>query len=105
MLRLDSLSREIRRELESVYGDRLCGVYIFGSYARGQADPESDFDVLIVLDRVDSYGAEIERTSELGSRLSLEFGVSISQVFVSESEWQAAETPFLRNVRAEAVAA
>jgi len=80
-------------------------VYVFGSYARGEADPESDFDVLIVLDDFASYGAEVDRTAELGARLSLDHGVSISQVFVRECDWRDADAPFLRNVREEAVAA
>jgi predicted nucleotidyltransferase len=41
-------------------GARLKGVYLFGSYARGEAGEESDVDVLIVLDRVESYSQEIE---------------------------------------------
>ncbi|MBI3323966.1 MAG: nucleotidyltransferase domain-containing protein, partial [Candidatus Omnitrophica bacterium] len=44
-------------------------------------------DVLVVLDDVEHYGAEVDRTSELTSMLSLQYGVSISKVFVREREW------------------
>ena len=32
------------------FGDALCGVVVYGSWARGEATSESDVDVLIVLD-------------------------------------------------------
>ena len=51
-----------RNGLEKIYGERLHRVYLFGSYARGEADEESDVDIAVVLDDVPDYFAEIERT-------------------------------------------
>jgi len=93
----------LRRELSALYDGRLRDVYLYGSYARNEADPESDCDILIVLDDFASYGGELERTADLASRLSLDFGVSISLVFVREEEWERGDSPFLDNVREEAV--
>ncbi|NQT52839.1 nucleotidyltransferase domain-containing protein [bacterium] len=96
---------ELRQGLAQLYGTRLKGLYVFGSYARDEASRDSDLDVLIVLDRVAAYRAEIKRTSLLVAELSLASGVSLSRVFTSESEWLNGETPFLLNVREEAVPA
>lgn len=96
---------ELKTGLENLYDSRLHVVYLFGSYARGEADAESDVDVLIVLDNFTRYGAEVDRTSELVASLSLEHGVSISTVFVRRADWLQGDTPFLANVRKEAVAA
>ena len=104
-LSAQNLLKELKAGLEVLYGDRLRGVYLFGSYAREEADPESDVDVLVVLDDFDRYGAEVERTSELGAMLSLKYGVSLSKVFVREQDWLKGETPFLLNVREEALPA
>ena len=38
-----------RRALEQVFGDRVGSVRLFGSRARGEARPESDIDVVVVL--------------------------------------------------------
>lgn len=103
--RLKSLLDELRRGLLGIYRDRLKGVYLYGSHARGEADEESDVDVLVVLDRIVGYGAEIRRTSELVAGISLEYDISVSRVFVSENDWQTGESPFLLNVREEAVSA
>ena len=104
-VKISRLLAELKAGLARLYGPRLSGVFLFGSHARGQAEPGSDCDVLIVLDRVASYGAEIDRTSVLVSRLSLEYGISISRVFVPAREWKRRKTPFLENVREEAVPA
>lgn len=100
-----TLMAELKGRLQALYGERLKGVYLFGSYARGEADEESDVDVLVVLDDYESYGAEVERAGELGAELSLQYGVSIIKVFLREREWRQGDTPFLANVRGEAVAA
>lgn len=96
---------DFKAGLNALYGERLRGVYLFGSYARGEQDSESDVDIAIVLDAVTKYGAEIDRTSRLTSEVSLKYGVSISRVFLSERDWAAADSVFTVNARKEAVAA
>ncbi|MQA88675.1 MAG: nucleotidyltransferase domain-containing protein [Gemmatimonas sp.] len=82
-----SIVTEMRRRFEELYGDRLRGLYMFGSYARGEARPGSDLDVLLVLDLIDSYWAEIERGGGITAELSLEHDLPITRVFVSEAAW------------------
>ena len=101
--RISALLAELRDGLKTIYGVRLRGVYLYGSYARGEEDDESDIDVLVVLDGMERYGAEIEQTSRLVAEVSLRHGVSISRVFVPETVWSRKQTPFLANVREEAV--
>jgi uncharacterized protein len=100
---LDDLLTELRFGLDSTYGERLKGLFLFGSYARGEQDEESDLDILVILEQFDRYAHEVDTTSELGSELSLKYGVTISQVFVRELEWLHGDTPFLSNVRDEAI--
>lgn len=103
--KIDELLAKLRHGLEQLYGARLAGVYLFGSFARGEATPDSDVDILIVLDEVTDYGQEIERTGHLISGLSLDYDVSISRVFVSSSAWRQRDSPFLASLRQQARAA
>jgi len=61
--------------------------------------------MLVVLDDFGSYYAEVRRTGQIGSDLSLKYDITITQVFVKESDWLCAGTFFLENVRQEAIAA
>jgi nucleotidyltransferase-like protein len=45
----DSL-KEYRRLLEAEFGTRLRSIRLFGSYARGDADEDSDADISVVVD-------------------------------------------------------
>jgi len=101
--RVGLLLAELKVGLTSLYGRRLKSLYLFGSYARGQEEPESDVDVLIVLDELGDYGAELDRTSALISKVSLRTGVSVSRVFVPFREWVKSEDSFLVTVREEAI--
>lgn len=40
----------VKANLEKAYGDRLKGVVVYGSEARGEAKEDSDIDLLVLLD-------------------------------------------------------
>jgi predicted nucleotidyltransferase len=98
------LLSELRRELARVLGNRLEAAYLFGSRARGDQQPESDVDVLVVVRGTVEYGDLIRRTSELVAALSLKYDTVISRAFVSKERFEREHSPFLMNVRREAVA-
>ena len=104
-VRLKPFLARLRTGLEGLYGPCLVEVYVYGSYARGNERAESDLDVLIVLDDFDAHGEQVDRVSELAASLSLQYGVCISKIFVRERDWRTGRSPFLLNVREEAVPA
>jgi antitoxin ChpS len=54
---LELLKQRLRRR----FGDRFDGLYLFGSRARGDADPDSDVDVAVVLDQAMPQPFELTR--------------------------------------------
>ena len=101
--RIAALSKEVKEGLEGVYGEGLKGVTLYGSYARGEEESESDIDLVVVLDQLDHYADEVDRTGYLISELSLTYGISVSRVFVSLGDWSGREGSFLASAREEAI--
>lgn len=95
---------ELRRRFEELYGDRLITMLLYGSQARGDAQPGSDTDVLVVLKGPVDSGREIERTLDIVSDLSLRFNEVITCVFMDDERFARRKGPLLRNVRREGVA-
>jgi len=99
--RVQSILAEVRRGLEEIYGPRLKGLVVFGSYARGEATPDSDLDVLFILEDFESPVAEINRTSGLASDVSLEHDLTVSLLPVREQDWRSRDSAFLAAVGEE----
>ena len=47
---LRALINKLTDHAKTVFGDRLKNVILYGSYARGDYDDESDIDVMIIID-------------------------------------------------------
>lgn len=88
-----------------MYGDSLKGVYLYGSYARGDYRPGSDVDVMILLSDYQNYWDELRRTSELMSNVSLEYDLLVSRIFTTEEKWKQPDTPLLRNIHQDGLPA
>jgi predicted nucleotidyltransferase len=93
----------LRDGLASTLGEQLEAVYLYGSQARGDAEPDSDIDVMIVLRDAFDYFEVIEKVSEITSRLSLEYNTVISCVYVTKNDYLYRRTPLLLNVRREGI--
>ena len=98
---------ELRERLEAIYAARLRELVLFGSQARGDAQPgsASDIDVLLVLGGPVSPYQEIARTGGVVAELSLQYDTVISCAFASVEEWADEQSPLLLNIRREGIAA
>jgi len=92
---------ELKRAFQAIYGDRLVKMVLFGSHARGDAEPGSDIDVLVVLRGNVDAGEEIARTSEVLADLCLAHNEVVSCVFIGEARFTTRQGPLPRNVRRE----
>jgi len=106
-LRIRKLVKELKAGLARIYGDSLKGVYLYGSYARGDYRPSSDVDVMILLTDYRNYWNEQKKISQLASDVSLEYDVTISCIFIKELQWKTAsnELPLIYNIQKEGLPA
>ena len=100
---LHEILSELRARLGRRYGDRLRKVVLYGSRARGGAADDSDIDLLVVLDGPVDPSEEIARTEFDVADVSLGYGVVVTCLFVSEEQFERAQSPLMMNVRREGV--
>lgn len=94
---------EIKQELQKMYGDRLVKLILFGSHARGEANLDSDIDLLILLKSNISQFQEILNMSELRVKMLLEHDELVSIIPMSEEDFYTRNVAFLRNIRKEGI--
>src|SRR3990172_7188065 len=100
---VQSILKDLRAALERLYGPRLQDLLLFGSHARGEEREGSDLDVAMILDDFDRPWPEIERTGPEVSRLSLQYGITISLIPVRAKDRTGRDTPLLLALSAEGV--
>ena len=97
---------EFVKRLRCNLSTNVVDVRLFGSEARGEATPESDIDVLVVVQPESERAALEDRAIDIAFDVNLEFGVYISPRVITpgilnDPVWR--ETPFIRNVAGESV--
>ena len=101
--KLEKITGVLSAELSRLLGDRLVGIYLYGSQARGDAKPDSDIDVLVVVSGTFDYFGLVEETGQMVADLSLDNDTVIALAFVSEEDYKNRHTPLLMNARQEAI--
>lgn len=96
------------RAVRDAYGERVKGIYLFGSRARGDHTPESDADVAVVLDDADwDFWTEKLRLADISYDFLMSTGAELQGWPVTESEWVAAapkmDAGLIKNMRRDAV--
>jgi len=95
----ESALKKFVKKIREKLNDKIWGIYLFGSFAKGSDSPESDIDVLIIYS--DNNLNEItEVIDEIGFEIACEFGEIIEPVLMSEKEYKESigHSPFLWEV-------
>jgi predicted nucleotidyltransferase len=95
---LDHFLNEMRKQL----GDHLKQIVLFGSRARGDDVPYSDYDCLAILDKVSPSTKDM--IDEIAGEILYQHGAVVSVLPVAEKEYhQQIYSPLLMNARREGI--
>jgi predicted nucleotidyltransferase len=100
-----ALSDFIRR-VRAALGDNVVELRLFGSKARGDAGPDADLDVLVVVGTNQNRWPAAKTVSNIAFDVNLEHEVFISPIvltatMMADPRWM--HSPFLQTVLAEGV--
>lgn len=94
---------ELKRALAGVYNERLKGVYLYGSYARGDFGADSDVDLLVALEGEVKPTREMDRLSPIVADICLRYDLLLS-LYPVPAEWLTGrKSPLFENIRREAI--
>ena len=90
---------------KKIYGDKIHGIYLYGSYARGDFDEDSDIDIVAIVkgDRLDLQDKCRKSVWTLANELDLEYDVLTSPTVIPADEFDKyfSELPYYQNILKE----
>ena len=78
----DAFIKALHRE----YPDRIRDVILFGSKARGDSRPDSDIDILVLVDNDDWHFSHA--ISRIAARISLDYDVLLGPRVIRQARWR-----------------
>jgi uncharacterized protein len=101
MLTIQEVLARCKRSLAQNYGAQLRGVVLYGSMARGETTPESDIDLLVLLDSPFDYFQELRHIVNLLYPVQLESEHLISAKPAPLEAYERGQLQLYRNAQRE----
>ena len=103
--KLKAVLNDFVTECRTAFNDKLCDVRLFGSYARGDYDEESDIDLMVIIDMRNADGKKSRYDiCRIAAKLELKYNVTISPILYGKEEYDMRKSfGFCRNVESEGV--
>jgi predicted nucleotidyltransferase len=97
-LATDPVLVRFRQALDEMYGSQLDRVVLFGSRARGDAHPDSDYDVAVFVRGMHDRFAEMDRLADLGTNICDETGEFVHAMPYAAATY-AERSPLMHEIR------
>lgn len=97
------IRKEIRSRLQTAFRERLRGILLFGSEARHEARPDSDLDLMVLLEGPIRLGRDLETIVRALYPVQLELEVPIHAIPVAEASFEAGGYGLYRSAKREGI--
>ncbi len=97
----DPILVSFRTALEEAYGSRLERVILYGSRARGDARPDSDYDIAVFLRDMPDRAVELDRLADLGTDFLYKTGEFVHAMPYLAATYNDARMPLMHEIRRE----
>ena len=104
---INAILAEIVDETKALLKKDLYRIVLYGSYARGDYDNESDIDIMIIMNcRKETVFRYRKQVSRVASRIGLKNDIEVSMLLRDKDTFEQNETilPFYKNIQREGVA-
>ena len=103
---LNSVSERIVSDVLSALSDKVYRIILYGSYARGDFDEESDIDIMVLLNcKEDELGQYRTLINRIASRASLDHDIEVSLLIRDRESFENRSRllGFYRNIQNEGI--
>ncbi len=103
---LNEILEKVVQNSKKIFGNTINSVILFGSYARGDFEQESDIDVLVLADAsTDSLPSYRQHIDSLCGELLWDYGIAVSVIEKDVATYKKYEgvLPFYKNIQKESV--
>lgn len=104
--KMQILMEQYVSEIKKIYGSHLCKIILYGSYARGDFRPDSDIDIMILLDMSDlGLKAYSQKLSYMTYDFNMDNDLDIKPIAKNEEHFRkwSVNYPFYANIHKEGV--
>ena len=104
--RIHNIVYQFSQELKNIIDKKLSKIIVYGSYARGDYNRNSDIDIMILVKMSNSDIKKIEnQVYDLAFEIEMNTGIDISPIIKNEDEYKywLDTLPFYKNISDEGV--
>lgn len=102
-INIDSVLASLNQKVRQIYDARLAKIILYGSYARGTQNLDSDIDIMVILKDTELPSEKVGVIGLLITEMKEQFNVLISIMPVTLQRYSESQRLFYKNVRKEGI--
>jgi predicted nucleotidyltransferase len=99
----DPVLARYRGAVEAAFGTRIERIVLFGSRARGDARPDSDYDVALFLTDLNDCWTEVRRVVDIQQAIRDETGADIHTTPIPAGSWRNSASALMHEIRKDGI--